>query len=106
MTKGRLLLIGLFPLAVVVALGVIAMLPPSPGVTKANFDRIEMGMTKAQVEEIFGEKGVEIDLGYTVWESHDGRATILFCYDSVNGSGFQSNNGTILDKIRRCLHLH
>jgi hypothetical protein len=37
-----------------IALGVLVMLPPQPGVTKANFDRIEKRMTRAEVEAIFG----------------------------------------------------
>jgi outer membrane protein assembly factor BamE (lipoprotein component of BamABCDE complex) len=54
-TKTRLLLIVFLPLtAVAVSVGMLAMLPPGPGVTKANFDRIEKGMTRAQVEEIMG----------------------------------------------------
>ena len=36
-TKKRLLLLATLPLAIAVTLGVLAMLPPSPGVTKANF---------------------------------------------------------------------
>jgi hypothetical protein len=35
-------------------LGVLALLPPRPGVTKENFDRIEEGMSRAKVEEVFG----------------------------------------------------
>ena len=38
-----------------VVLLVVAMLPPRPGVTKANFDRVEVGMTKTDVEAILGE---------------------------------------------------
>jgi hypothetical protein len=54
MPKKRLLLIASFPFTIALTLGVLAMLPPSPGVTKANFDRIKEGMTKAEVEEILG----------------------------------------------------
>jgi hypothetical protein len=58
-TGKRLILIASVPLVIVVTLGVLALLPPDdrPGVTKANFDRIEKWMTKAQVEEIFGREG-------------------------------------------------
>jgi len=31
-----------------------ALRPPRPGVTKENFDRIEIGMTRAEVEAILG----------------------------------------------------
>ena len=54
MTKRRLLLIAGPLAAVAVTLGVLAMLPPRPGVTKENFDRIEVGMTRAEVEVILG----------------------------------------------------
>jgi outer membrane protein assembly factor BamE (lipoprotein component of BamABCDE complex) len=53
--KKRLLLIASLPLTIALTLGVLAMLPPPPGVTKANFDRIQEGMTRAEVEEIFGK---------------------------------------------------
>jgi hypothetical protein len=36
------------------ALIIPALRPPRPGVTKGNFDRIEIGMTRAEVEEILG----------------------------------------------------
>ena len=32
------------------------LLPPRPGVTKANFERIHDGMSQAEVEAIFGSK--------------------------------------------------
>ena len=38
-----------------IVLATLAMLPPRPGVTKANFDRIKIGMTTMEVEAIFGE---------------------------------------------------
>jgi hypothetical protein len=62
MTKTRLLLLASVPFTIAMTLSVFAMLPPRPGVTKANFDRIEKGMTRAEVEEIFGGKG-------TTWET-------------------------------------
>jgi hypothetical protein len=55
-TKKRLLLIAVPPLSIAVTLGVLAMLPPGPGVTKANFDRIEKEMTRAEVEQVFGQE--------------------------------------------------
>jgi hypothetical protein len=74
MTKKRLLLIAAVPLAIVVTLaigvtlGVLVMLPPRPGVTKANFDSIKPGMKKAEVEEIFGREAQRmipiLDVGF------------------------------------------
>jgi hypothetical protein len=61
--KKRLLLVASLPVTIAVILGVLAMLPPDdrPGVTKANFDRIEEGMTRAEVEEIFGRPSDKIE---------------------------------------------
>jgi hypothetical protein len=57
MTKRRRLMWSAAILAaiVTVVLGVLAMLPAQPGVTKANFDRIEIGMFSDEVELILGE---------------------------------------------------
>ena len=56
MTKKRLLLIGGFLAACVcLPLGVSLMMTDNgPGVTKANFDRIEEGMTEDDVTRILG----------------------------------------------------
>jgi hypothetical protein len=55
MFKNRWLLLGLLLLmAACVAVVALAFLPTRPGVTKENFDRIEVGMTRAEVEKIFG----------------------------------------------------
>jgi hypothetical protein len=56
MKKKRLALIAVLPLTIAVILGVSAILPPRAGVTKANFERVQDGMTLAEVEGIFGEK--------------------------------------------------
>ena len=91
-----------------VTLGVLAMLPPRPGVTKANFDRIEKGMTKAQVEEIFGREGVPLWTPRALlWASDDGSEVevdfgVVGCVQTKIWVG---SNETILDKIRRWLHL-
>src|ERR1017187_4650698 len=53
-TKKRLILIASLPLTIAVTVGVLALLPPSPGVTKANFDRIQDDMTNADVKQILG----------------------------------------------------
>ena len=55
MTKKRLALLAVLPLTVAVIVGVLAMLPPRPGVTKADFDRIMEGMDRTEVEAIFGK---------------------------------------------------
>jgi hypothetical protein len=49
-TKKRLLLLAAVPITIAVILGVLSILPSRPGVTKANFDRIEEGMTRAEAD--------------------------------------------------------
>ena len=110
-TKKRLLLLASLPLTIAVTLGVLVMLPSSPGVTKAKFDRIEIGMTKIEVEEIFGEKGiiVKVEKGEApclYWNAGDGAEVwIRFSDDCVNGDMTWSADETFLDKIRSWLHL-
>jgi hypothetical protein len=91
-----------------VILGVLAMLPPSPGVTKTNFDRIEKGMTRAEVEEIFGEKGAMAGMHehtFVFWLANDGSsASVDFVNDCVAAKRWEDSDETILDKIRPWLH--
>jgi hypothetical protein len=99
MTKKKSLpLIAILPLSIAVTLGILAMLPLRPGVTKANFDRIEKGMTLAEVEEIFGTKGempITISGRRTVyeWKASDGSwAILVFGNDRLLGSGWDNSN--------------
>lgn len=114
MTKRRLLLIATVPLTIALTLGVLAMLPPRPGVTKANFDRIRIGRTLVEVQEIFGTKGFifTIDIPFPegttwrVWQADDGsNVQIGFVDDCVVGGEWNDSNETTLDKLRRLLHL-
>jgi hypothetical protein len=58
MTKRRwVVLVGLLAVGVCLTLAGLALLPPRPGVTQANFDRIEDGMTREEVERILGGPG-------------------------------------------------
>ncbi len=101
-------------MCVCLALGVLSMIPRGPGVTKANFDRIEYGMAKAEVEEIFGNKGVPMLLGGKVvkgerfWYGEDGLgAHVTFSNECVDGKFWcpDPEKETILGKIRRWFHL-
>jgi hypothetical protein len=114
MTKKRLLLIASLPLTIAVILGILAMLPPSPGVTKANFDRIEKGMTRAEVEEIFGREGQRSFMrrpgldGFR-WDG-EGKtiASIWLANDCVSEKEWHVSewpNETFPEKICRWLHL-
>jgi outer membrane protein assembly factor BamE (lipoprotein component of BamABCDE complex) len=44
-----------------------ALRPSKPGVTKENFERIQLGMTKTEVEGIFGGPANSL----TLWQDSD-----------------------------------
>jgi hypothetical protein len=80
----------------------------APGVTKANFDRIEEGMTLQEVEQIFGRPGKYTWGGYS-WQADDGaRAFVVFAFngDSAGHKNWENSTESPLDKLRRWLHLH
>jgi hypothetical protein len=108
--KKRLLLLSILPLTIALTLGVLAMLPPRPGVTKANFDRIEKGMTRDEVEQIFGRKGEVARDDKTVlnWEADDGSEVFIVIWDDCILHKYwrcHDSDKTILDKLRRWFHL-
>ena len=103
MTKKRLLLIGGFLAACVcLPLGIAALLPPTPGVTKANFDRVQEGMTMPEVRAILGEDSIpRLSIGDDArtfndrWIADDGsEARILF--DCVVG---QEEEGYVVSSM-------
>ena len=111
-TKRRLLLIAFLPLTVAVTVSVLAMLPPSAGVTKATFDRLQNGMPRAEVEQILGGRGRPFlgdDEAWMLWEADDGSwVTIVFKDDCIADKHWQrwyDSDKTLLDKLRRWLHL-
>jgi hypothetical protein len=113
MSRRRRILLsaGLLAAAVGVALGVLALLPPRPGVTKANFDRIEVSMPEDRVLEIFGEPLRVEKTGTRNWTSekwigHDGAcATVDIQNHSIIGTEWTPSTETIPGKLRRWLHL-
>ena len=109
-TRKRLILIASLPLVIAVALGVLAMLPPGPGVTKANFDRIEKGMTMVEVKRIFGEEGTPFLMwsarDWKCWQADDGSDAFVEVVDDCAGEKhWTDSNETFFNKIRRWLHL-
>jgi hypothetical protein len=115
MTMKRLAIIAVLPLTVAVILGVLAMLPPRPGVTKANFDRIEIGMTQEDVEAILGSSELHHRGGllsgrtairWNSWVGADGATVdITFLNYAVERSTWTESKETLTDKIRRWLNL-
>jgi hypothetical protein len=55
--RRRTLLVALAGLAVMVAAGVGALWPRPSRVTGENFDRIEKGMSRAEIEAVLGPPG-------------------------------------------------
>ena len=98
MTRKRRYLISAAVLAacVGIVLGVLAMQPPRPGVTKANFDQIKVGMTIADIDERFAplselDERIEDFLGeennrlpqfkgkrHIQWDGREGKGQFLF----------------------------
>jgi hypothetical protein len=117
MTMKRLLLIAVLPFTIAVTVGALAMLPPRPGVTKANFDHINAGMTESEVEAIFGRKAERRDVCYgnsagmgagvlALWAGEDkSGAFVWFANDGVDDKNWINSKETVVEKIRRRLHL-
>ena len=81
-----LIIAGLLGLIATIILVVFMWTPDEPGVTKANFDRIGAGMSRADVEALFDRQpdASSIHGGYKVrhtvdaWDGADGTAVIIF----------------------------
>lgn len=115
MTRKRRYLISAAVLAACagIALGALAMLPPRPGVTKANFDLIQKGMTGAEVEAILGVSPSERTMlsregvAFADFRGDDGAsATIDFRDDVATGNKtWTASTKTLSEKLRRWLRL-
>lgn len=105
MQKSTILLFAAI-LSVGIVLLSVWMMQPSPGVTKRNFDRILVGMTKNDVEEIFGtEPFLTLDAPSpedAIWHNwkaaDDAEARIRFIDDRVTRT-IWTGEETIFDKI-------
>ena len=105
--------------AVCLTLIILALLPPRPGVTKANFDRIGEGMTLEQVNAILGpHPDVDITLEpldtpeHKVhefrlrWYGSDGVIHVDFGADSICiGKHWNDSPRTLSEIVRQWLHL-
>jgi hypothetical protein len=113
--KKKWLLIGIATLAITsgLAVAIPALQPPRPGVTKANFDRIETGMTMSEVEAVFGQGPNIVSVEGAVynpvrdWIGADWAiASIHFNGDDeVASKRWTPSTETIIDKLRRWLSL-
>jgi SmpA / OmlA family len=89
----RVLLIGGL-VCVCVCFGFVGfmLLPASPGITKTNFDKIQNGMTRTEVNELFGTPSFMADVSDNkgVWTGLDGGCSVRF-----------DTNGRVSDKSWR-----
>jgi hypothetical protein len=115
--KRRYLILALgFVAFVGIVLGVLAILPPRTGITKANFDRIEKRMTVEDCEALLGDGWWRLSDTFSerntpgfftmVWRKDDG-ACIRVDFDDyiVTTTSWTDSTLTILDRIRRWLQL-
>lgn len=85
---------------------VIALLPNRPGVTRANFHRIAIGMTKPDVENIFGGEPAKrmprhLRGKLFVWFNDDGRrAAEIFFDEQGQVSDKEWRDWTLLGRVR------
>jgi hypothetical protein len=112
MTRKRCLIVAGLLVALICAGSTVTLLIPSmpsnqPGVTKANFDRIEEGMTLQEVEQIFGRPGTYTWSCYW-WQADGARVFVEFDYNGASAgrkTWWEDSTEPILDKLRRWLHL-
>jgi len=75
--------------------------------SKANFDKVEIGMSRSEVERILGQPIGQIDLideGITEvgWATADRTiARVRFAQGVVLDMSFQESTETVRDKLRR-----
>ncbi len=105
MPKRRLLLLAALTLAVIAA-PVAWELRDHPGVTKANFDRIQKGMTPAEVSQLLGGPPGDVLIHTCWWSNDDGSEVVIhFSQHAVRNKTWNPSAETIADKFRRWLHL-
>jgi hypothetical protein len=105
MTRVRYILAAVLALAVV-AFVVVGLWPEPPGVSQANFDRIQEGMTLEDAERIFGKSGDCMTypparpMVWVRWEDKNGIATLGVLDGNIIRKGVYTPHG-IFDKVRR-----
>jgi hypothetical protein len=101
MTRVRFIVAVVITLAAI-GFAVVAMLPPAPGVRQANYDRLEMGMTLAEVEGIYGRHADVTMQGDQRWRcSSRDLAFVAIRRGCLAAKSWPEADETILRKIRR-----
>jgi hypothetical protein len=99
----------IFVIGIALAFALPALLPPAPGITYANFSRIEKGMTREQVEALFGASSRaprfsgrywESEAGDSIWITYDERGQV----EEAHWNGWPDKR-TSLEKLRDRLPL-
>jgi hypothetical protein len=114
MSKRKRYIVAAFVASILVAIVawiVVENLPPTPGITQTNFDRIEKGITKEEVEAILGEPAFSRVKTRTpgnvvhMWKSPSGSlATVAFSEDGkVIRKSWPADDESIFRKFRRWL---
>src|SRR5262249_43999136 len=89
-------------------------LPPRPGVTWANFERIEDGMTQEEVEKILGGPGVDwlspgrgVRVTYFIWDHPYDRTQVFvgFRDNHVIQKEWGGPPDTFMQKLKRWFRL-
>ena len=101
---------GLLATAACVTLFVVAIMPARAGVTKANFGRINLGMTRAEVATIlgtpvYGYQECELAPWVDYWNHDDGKDACVVEYfeGGVVDQHWLRDRETMVEKIRRWL---
>jgi hypothetical protein len=106
---------GIMAAFVCLALAVLAALPPGPGVTKVNVDRIEEGIRLDEVEAILGRTAdgdlsiheeLDGDIQAPMWLNSDKSCAIVVLRDgTVTSARWHESTETLTQRVRRWLHL-
>ena len=110
MARNRLMIAsGILAIAACVVLAV-AILPARAGVTKANFNRVKIGMTRAEVTTIlgpavYGYQECELAPWVDFWNHDDGKDACVIEYfeGGVVDTHWLRDRESLIEKIRRCL---
>jgi hypothetical protein len=108
-TRRLLLIAGTLAIGAFLSLVAFARLLPHPGVSEANFERVEIGMTEAEVEAIFGQPPLDPTKvpfrEHRFWMGEDrARVIIQFQDGVVTRKIWTPSQETALERICRWLH--
>jgi hypothetical protein len=101
--RKRICVAGLAMAAITAVAFAALMMIPRPGITRSNFDRIQLGMQKAEVEAILGEPSkMYMDFDerpFATWKSHECMIAVNFVDDCVASKECFLNQRTLWQKM-------